>query len=184
MRSPWSAPAAYRHGLLLLSGLAAISLSACDVVAPARVEAPADTAAGEVDFRFAGPNDAALLVPVYVNGAGPYDFVLDTGATLTCLEQNVVAELALPQVRGAVGIGAGVGAAGRMELVRVDSLRLGAARAFEMTACVLDLRHMEGLGVPIDGLLGLNFLRAFHVTLDFEREVVTLLEPASVTAAP
>lgn len=118
-------------------------------------------------------------MPVYVNGEGPFDFVLDTGATLTCLEQTVAAELGVPRARGAVGVGAGVGSAGRMELVRVDSLRLGAAQAFEMTACVLDLQHMQAFGVAIDGLLGLNFLRSFRVTLDFEREILTLVDPAA-----
>ncbi|HEU0076709.1 MAG TPA: hypothetical protein VFQ76_03610 [Longimicrobiaceae bacterium] len=29
---------------------------------------------------------AAIIVPVFVNGVGPFDFVLDTGATFTCLE--------------------------------------------------------------------------------------------------
>lgn len=50
---------------LLLVGLAA----ACQPTgAPARVEAPADSAAGEVPFDLAGPGGAALIVPVHLNG--------------------------------------------------------------------------------------------------------------------
>lgn len=142
--------------------------------APARVEAPPDSAAGEIALEFAGRGDAALLVPVHVNGHGPFRLVLDTGATLTCLDQEVVQRLELPPARGVVGVGAGVGGSGQMSLVRIDSVRVGAARAEGMTGCALDLRHTGAVGLDIDGLLGLDFLRAFRVTIDFEREVLLL----------
>ena len=154
--------------------------SACDIGAPARVVTPADSTAGEAPFRLAGPGGAMLLVSVYINGEGPYDLVLDTGATLTCVDQRVASELALPRAAAAVGYGAGVGGSGAVSLVRVDSLRLGEARAERMTACVLDLQHLQALhgigsaGSSVHGLLGLNFLRNFRVSLDFERNVVSL----------
>jgi hypothetical protein len=33
------------------------------------------------------------------------------------------------------------------------------------------------MGLDLDGLIGLNVLREFRVTLDFERNIVTLQEP-------
>jgi hypothetical protein len=56
----------------------------------------------------------------------------------------------------------------------LDSVRIGAAEAEELSACVLDLAHTEALGIEFDGLIGLNFLREFHVTLDFARNVMIL----------
>lgn len=159
--------------LLLIAALAACQQAG----APARVEAPPDSAAGEVAFELAGPGGAALMVPVHVNGQGPFRFILDTGATLTCVDQQIAQRLELPEPRGMIGVGAGVGGSGRMRLVRVDSLRLGAARAQELTACALDLRHTGDVGLEIDGLLGLNFLREFRVTVDFEREILILQDP-------
>jgi predicted aspartyl protease len=156
------------------------ALSACDVGAPARVVTPADSAAGETPFRLAGPGGAMLLVTVFINGSGPYDLVLDTGATLTCVDQRVAAELNLPRAAAGVGYGAGVGGSGSVGLVRLDSLRLGHARAERMTACVLDLQHLQQLhgigsaGSTVHGLLGLNFLKNFRMTLDFDRSVVSL----------
>ncbi|MBA4156001.1 MAG: clan AA aspartic protease [Gemmatimonadetes bacterium] len=167
----------YDQARFLLLLIVAASLGGCEVGAPARVEAPADTVAGEIGFRMAGPNDAALLVPVHINGEGPFDFVLDTGATLTCVEQETAARLELPEQRGARGVGVGIGRAGRVNLVRVDSLRVGEARVAGMTACVLDLQQFAVLGTPIDGLLGLNFLQSFRMTLDFRRNVLLLTEP-------
>jgi predicted aspartyl protease len=157
------------------AGMLLVGLAACEATsAPDRVTIPADSAAGEVAFELAGPGGAALTVPVHVNGSGPYRFVLDTGATLTCVNSRVAAELELPEQRGMTGMGAGVASSGRMRLVRVDSLRVGGAAAAGLTACELDLAHVEALGIEIDGLLGLNFLREYRVTLDFEREVLIL----------
>lgn len=152
-------------------------IGGCQPAEPARVEAPADSAAGEIAFEWAGANEAALVVPVHINGRGPYSFVLDTGATLTCVEQDVATELSLPESRGQIGFGAGIGGSGRMRLVSADSVRVGAATAEDLPLCALDLSSMQQMGMDFDGLLGLNFLRPFHMSIDFEREILTLREP-------
>jgi predicted aspartyl protease len=154
-----------------------LALAACDVGAPARVQAPADSAAGEVDFELAGPGGAALVVPVFINGEGPFDFVLDTGATFTCVDDALAERLGLREQSGRVAIGAGVGGAGRVRLVRMDSMRVGAASAQAITACVIDLKALESIGAGVHGLVGLNFLKSFRVTLDFQRNVVGLQAP-------
>jgi predicted aspartyl protease len=151
--------------------------AACQPTAPGRVEAPADSAAEEVAIELAGLQDAAVVVPVEVNGSGPFDFILDTGATLTCVDSVLGDSLALPERGGLLGYGVGAGGSGRMRFVQVDSLRVGAARAEDLAACVLDLEQVRTIGLDVDGLLGLNFLKSFRVTLDFEREVLILQEP-------
>lgn len=162
---------------LAISALFLVSLAAsgCDGALPGRVTVQADTAAGEVPLRVAGRGGAVLLVGVHLNGTGPYNLVLDTGATLTCIDEGLARELALPRKTGAVGLGAGVGGSGRVALVQVDSIRVGSSAVTNLTACVLDLRHLRDLGAGgVNGLLGLNFLSAFRVTLDFERRLMTL----------
>lgn len=151
------------------------ALPACDRLAPTRASAPADTAAGEVPFELAGPGGAALVVPVHVNGQGPFDFVLDTGATLTCVHNALADSLALPE-SSVVGTAAGIESSGGVRVVSLDSLRVGAARAEELVACVVDLRHIQGAGIDVHGLVGLNFLSEFRVVLDFEREVLSLTQ--------
>jgi predicted aspartyl protease len=153
------------------------SSAACETGAPARVQAPADSAAGEIPFQLAGPGDAAIIVPVFINGQGPFRFVLDTGATFTCLDPVLSRRLALPERPGTLGVGAGIGGAGRVRLVRMDSVRVGGTVAEDLTGCEVDLSQAKQVGIEMDGLLGLNFLKPFRVTLDFEREVMTLREP-------
>lgn len=155
--------------------LAVLAAAGCEGALPGRVTVQADTTAGEVPLRVAGRGGAVLLVGVQINGAGPYNLVLDTGATLTCIDERLARELALPRKTGAVGLGAGVGGSGRVALVQVDSIRVGSSTVTNLTACVLDLRHLRDLGAGgVNGLLGLNFLSTFHVTLDFEQRLMTL----------
>lgn len=138
---------------------------------------------GEIAFELVGPNEAALVVPVVINGQGPFDFVLDTGATLTWVERDVAAQLELPAARGAVGFGAGVGGQARVDLVRIDSLRIGEARVFDVVGRVLDLSGLRAVGANIDGLLGLNVLREYHVSLDFQRNTLRLDAPSAAEPA-
>ena len=76
--------------------------------------------------------------------------------------------------------GAGVGGAGRMRLVTLDSIRVGSAAAFDLMGCALNLESVQATGIEMRGLLGLNFLKSFHMVLDFERNVLTLSDPAGV----
>lgn len=144
---------------------------------PQRVSVPADSAAGETAFRLAGPGGAALVVPVYLDGKGPFDLILDTGATLTCVDEALARELGLRERVGAIGGAVGVGGAGRVRLYALDSLRLGATSAAGLTVCAIDLGGLAAVSPGTRGLLGLNFLKSFRVTLDFERAVVRLEAP-------
>jgi predicted aspartyl protease len=163
-----------RYRRLALSLAIPLAAACTDQATPATVVAPPDSAAGEVPFELTGPGGAALVVPVHVNGEGPFDFVLDTGATLICLDQGLVERLGVPMDGRRRGVGAGIEGTGRIQLVGLDSVRVGAARANELSACVLDLAHTQALGIEFDGLIGLNFLREFRVTLDFGRNVLIL----------
>lgn len=155
-------------------GLVALLLVGCDATQPETAHAPADAGAGEVEFEMAGAHEAAVVVPVTLNGAGPFRFVLDTGATITCVDQALADSLGLPEQEGVQGFGAGVGGQGRVRILRIDSIAVGAATATDLPACALDLGGLGRVDLDVDGLLGLNFLQSFLVTLDFERDVLTL----------
>jgi predicted aspartyl protease len=168
-----------------LVGLAAVvagltigcGIGCTDPRRPASSSAAADSAAGEVGFRWAGPGGAALVVSARVNGRAPVDLILDTGATLTCVDTSLVRELALPEQRTILGAAVSIRGAGRVRLYSVDSLQVGAAVARGLTVCALDLRALRPVSPEVRGLLGLNFLRSFRVTLDFERDILRLAPP-------
>jgi predicted aspartyl protease len=164
----------YRSAAILLL----LSLAAAGCELPVRAPAAAEVSGeGEVPFEFTGRGEAAIVVPVRVNGQGPFQFVVDTGATITCVDQELATKLELPEARGVVGVGATVGGSGSMKLLKVDSLDLHGVSASNVTACAIDLGNIRQLGVEVDGLLGLNVLREFRVTFDFQRNVMTLESP-------
>jgi predicted aspartyl protease len=156
--------------------MALVALAGCAEVDRAeQVEIAGGAGETGVAFELAGPGGAALMVPVYVNGTGPYRFVLDTGATMTCIDAGLAERMDLPSGRERVGVGMGIGQeAGALQLVAFDSLRVGEATAAGLDGCALDLEQFGALGLEVHGLLGLNYLREFRVTLDFQTERLTL----------
>ncbi|HEY0673125.1 MAG TPA: retropepsin-like aspartic protease [Longimicrobiales bacterium] len=148
-------------------------VAGCDLATPARVQAPADSAAGEIAFQLASPNEAAILVPVQINGHPEVDFVLDTGATFTCIDISLARELGLPDQDEVGGIAIGAMNVGRIETVLIDSLRIGNATAYDISACKLDLEALRR-GFGAHGLIGLNFLKSFDMAVDFDRSILRL----------
>ncbi|HEX7117361.1 MAG TPA: retropepsin-like aspartic protease [Longimicrobiales bacterium] len=170
------------HRLLVA---AAAVIAACRVEAPptaGRAAAPTDTAAGEIPIRLVGPNDAALVVPVHINGTGPYDFVFDTGSTLTCVDPGLAGRLGLEERPVGPGVGIGAGGAERLSVVAMDSVRIGPAVVADLLACVIDLEPARRFGLEVHGLVGLNFMKPFRITIEFDRGVLRILRPDTVPA--
>lgn len=162
---------------VLVTFTSCIAFTSC--VAVDQQPAATNLRPGEVQFKLAGPGGAALVVPVAVNDEGPFPFVLDTGATLTCVDQALADELKLQDAVGAVGYGGGIRGMSAMRLVSIESVAFGSARVTELNGCVVDLQPMQKAGLDIRGLLGLNFLKAYRVTIDFEKQIVRLEPPAA-----
>ena len=159
------------------SFLALVAAStACMVQMPAEMSSPAEVAPGEVTFELAS-GGSAIVVPVQIDAQGPFRFILDTGATLTCLDAGVAKKIGLERRTGVIGRGFGVGTEGTVGMVAINRLEVGSAAAEDLTACTLDLQSLREAGIEVDGLLGLNFLRGYRVTLDFERRALKLENP-------
>lgn len=119
---------------ILLSILLAAT-HGCTIPVTREVGAPADASPGTLQFKMAGLNDAAIIVSVKVNGQGPYDFVLDTGATLTYLDSELAEQLNLPEWKGSFGtVVVGLGGSG-MKLLKIDALGVSDVKASGLTAC-------------------------------------------------
>jgi predicted aspartyl protease len=106
-----------------------------------------------VTFRLAGSKQALILLPVFVDGRGPYSFVLDTGATSTVVSDELADALALP--RGETQDGRG--AAGKMILMKsqLPSLTVGRETLESMPVSVTDLTFLgRAMNAQVDGALG------------------------------
>jgi predicted aspartyl protease len=130
----------------------------------------------EVGFRLAGAENPLILVPTQVNGRGPYEFILDTGAGMSLLAPRLATELGIV----ATGSREGRGAVGSVQvaMARADSLAIGEARSGPLPVGITAEVDRIGaaVGHRIDGDIGYDFLKAFRLTLDYQRRVARLAQ--------
>ncbi|MGH7630186.1 MAG: aspartyl protease family protein [Gemmatimonadales bacterium] len=100
-------------------------------------------------------------VDVMVNGRGPFRLLVETGSPVTILTEPAARHLGL--ARSPHDSTAMTG------MVRLDSIRIGAARLDGLNALVFD--RLPG---PADGLLGLNGFQDLLVTLDYPARTLRL----------
>ena len=112
-----------------------------------------------------------LTVPVTVDGAGPFNFMIDTGSQATVVTDRVHNQLALPSAGTAIIVG--MASRREVNMVEVESLGLGSRTIYDFDAPVLRREH-----VGADGILGLDSLQDMRVLIDFRTETM------SVTDAP
>jgi len=118
---------------------------------------------------------SAIIVAVRVNHAGPYDFLIDTGAQITQIDPSLASELRL-KIRGTAGI-VGVGVYTReVSLVEMNELEAGSSTAEGVLAAVQNLSQLQAADQHIRGVLGENFLRKFDVLIDYEHNILCLDE--------
>jgi Aspartyl protease len=112
------------------------------------------------------------LVEVSVDGAGPYPFVLDTGATVTMVRSQLLHALKIAPTRSEV-ISSSFGES-QQQRVSPRSLAVAGLGADNIEIDVLDEGQLGILERHAQGILGENFLKHFDVLIDNDRHALTL----------
>jgi predicted aspartyl protease len=120
-----------------------------------------------------GPGGVFAFVRIYIGGKGPFAFTVDTGASHSVIDYEVVRNLGLKTIGEPVTV-TGItcrGTAGRLRMAkwRVGDIRLPGAeiQTIDMPA--------PGGGIEIDGLLGSDVLSSFGaITVDYETQRLLL----------
>lgn len=165
---------------IVWTGMMAAGLAACAAM-PSRMTEPvistqqvatATTAAAQVS-----PN-VRIMVPVSVNGQGPFEFLFDTGATHTVLSDQLAVRLGLPvneppyvRVRGVAGVSTA-------PTVFLSSVRSGELQLDQIRTPVLVGPVMEG----VDGILGMQGLADKKINADFLRDQVHIVDSDGLPA--
>ena len=88
-------------------------------------------------FRLAGGAQPLILLPVRVNGRGPFEFILDTGAGTSLLSSELAAQLAVKIIGSKDGQSAGGKVA--VSLAKVDSLAVAETKVEDVDVGIVDL---------------------------------------------
>ena len=120
------------------------------------------------DVKFRNERDDRMTVPVRLSGAGPYRFLVDTGADRTAVSRDIVSRLKLPSAGGAELHS--VSGVSSIATARVRDLELTHPQEQSIEAAVLDSANMGA-----DGIVGVDVLRSQRVQFDFERQTMSIV---------
>jgi hypothetical protein len=184
--SPWSAAAEiyrwiddqgqvhYSQGMDSVPQASRSRAAAVGADRPAPSAEPAPAAAGtppegggQVRFTPGQP----IMVAARVNGSGPVQLMLDTGAARTVISPTALTALGVSYEGSMRGTLQGVTGDAEVEAVKVDSIEVGGVKHGPL----LVISHDTGFGSERGvGLLGRDFLDFFTMTIDNTAGLLTL----------
>ena len=125
-------------------------------------------AADDISFRLA--RKQFVIVPVLVNGQGPYEFLLDTGSTTSVVDRKLTKELGLKPLQETV-IRTASGTE-RVPIARVHQIDVGSQSTQTVLVLCSKMDGVRSLDKNIRGILGFNFLSRFRYTLNYKKKTL------------
>ena len=122
-----------------------------------------------------------IVVSVTVNGLGPFDFLVDTGAQVSTVDADLAAELDLPSL-GSAGV-SGVAASGRKTVTKLARVEIGGHVIENMLAVVEDMAQLHQADRKLRGIVGENFLAHFDFLIDNEHRALCLDDSGLMASA-
>jgi predicted aspartyl protease len=168
---------------LLAAGGAALPAARAFAQSPAPIELPDEddppTELGTRQDRY-----EHMLAPVSINDQGPFQFLLDTGANVSCVSHALMERLELKSVESAP-VHTVVGVRQR-PIVTLDRLQVGPRNRRKVRAPALPMKGSE-----VDGVLGVDWLKGQRLVLDFKNSKLEITrsrqdesEPGRVVVVP
>jgi predicted aspartyl protease len=116
-----------------------------------------------------GSGGVFAFLRVYIGGKGPFAFTVDTGASHSVVDFDVVRRLGLKTIGDPVEV-TGITCRGEAGRLRMARWRAGTVRLPAGEIQTIDMPDPGG-GIEIDGLLGSDVLSTFGaITVDYEGE--------------
>jgi predicted aspartyl protease len=170
---------------LMAAGAAAAPLARASAeTAPASAIEMPDEDGPTTDLPLEESRYEHMLAPVSVNGQGPFSFLLDTGANISCVSNTLVERLNLEST-DTMAVHTVVGVRQR-PMVTLDQLQIGPRIRRKVRAPALPIKGME-----VDGVLGVDWLKGQRLTLDFKNNRMEITksredesEPGRVVVVP
>lgn len=141
-----------------------VSAATLPPVVPATIDDALSITGEDIDARRLG---SRMTVDVKVNGAGPYRFVVDSGADTSVVGQRIAAALALPE--GDPALLNGITGSAIVNRVRVDALQVGSQTVTDLEVPALVERF-----IGAEGMIGLDALVEQRLVMDFEKKTITI----------
>jgi hypothetical protein len=115
-----------------------------------------------------------IVIPIKVNGKGPYRVVFDTGAPVNMLSSKVGREAGLLDKDAQLPF-LGILAVGGE--AKIKSLEVGDLKTENVPAIIMDhptIQTMSQLFGPIDGIVGFPFFARYRLSIDYRSRTLKL----------
>jgi len=112
-------------------------------------------------------NEPLIIVDAYVNNKGPFNLVVDTGASMTIISPAVARAAGVNQ-EGARA--KATGATGNLDarVARLKSLKLGSNELNGINVAIMSLTTLNrATRLRLGGIIGYNVLKRFQITIDY-----------------
>ncbi len=124
-------------------------------------------------------DERLVIVPVKINGQGPYSFLLDTGSSTTVVNPELISKLQGKPV-GTSDFLAGI-RSHRVTWYQFDSLGLEGAEMGPVGVIGFSLEDLTELDV--DGILGQDILHHYNYLLDYKKKIIVVDEDESLATS-
>ncbi len=125
-------------------------------------------------FYVTNPERPIIIVKGTINQKGPFNFIFDTGASMTVIEKQTAIELGLCEKASTTREAHGAGGALSSSMVTVKSMKVGNTEARDIQAGVLDLSNLTKSDCieKFAGIIGYNFMKDYRVTIDYPKKEI------------
>jgi hypothetical protein len=124
----------------------------------------------------------AVIVPVSIDGRGPFPFLLDTGSSHSVVSKSLADQLALRFV-ARTSVLTSTGREWR-PVVSLDQTTIGGVQSEGLLASVTPSAQLDVVARGIEGVIGQDFLIGLNYTLDYQRRRVVWSDDVSDADGP
>ncbi|HWE84956.1 MAG TPA: retropepsin-like aspartic protease [Terracidiphilus sp.] len=153
-------------------------LAAATIVSTLSAETHCPGNGSSLPFRLV--NRHQMIVPVSINHAGPFSFLLDTGTQMTMVDPALAVALHL-ETTGKAEV-ASVGMQASASFAQVSLVEAGSHSVANQKLLVYDLANLQATGLNIQGVLGEDFLERFDLLIDNGHGLVCLDDTGAMRA--
>jgi Aspartyl protease len=166
-----------RATLVVISGCLICLLSSCAITVALPGATPSPTSNNPMtvalNIERGSDNSTLAIAPVYIGSNGPFNFIVDTGASVSLIRRGLASQLGLPKSGSRQPV-SGIGGVQQIDFVGVSHWRAGQIALPNGSIGSGTLTVSAGSS-SVDGLLGSDVWSQFgRVTIDYNAGTLTV----------
>jgi predicted aspartyl protease len=128
-----------------------------------------------VKFSISNPERPIITVKGTINKKGPFNFIFDTGASMTIIEKQTAEKLGLSDKTHTTRNALSAGGALVSSILNVESIKVDGVEAKNIQVGVLDLSNVSKCGCigEFGGIIGYNFVKDYRVLIDYPKQEIS-----------